>query len=289
MYFTRLMRSFSDIQIVSFKKNELANANELYTLTAASNDKYVIKFLDTQSTESVKTEMIIQENVKDVGLGTPQYVPLKNGSVVGDDYGRSFVLYKYLPGNQAVEVSKDLIYNMGITIAKIHHALQGVTMEDNNVQWLSLVNAKAELARYSGQLKASLSKLLADNSYILRSALPQALVHGDLTLSNILVKDRDVTAVFDFETAQNTVRILDIARTFLSLKRMQSYSSKDILTNLVAGYDSWSPCGLTNIERESLGAAINYTAAACAAWCVNNQQVSSAEAYLNITRNGDWL
>lgn len=280
----QIFKQFSQDELVEFTRNKLANANELYTIRTVDNQKYVIKFLETQSIESVETEVVIHERIRATGINIPHYLELSDGNVIGRDGDRSFVLYKYLDGKQETHAARPLFSEIGATLAKIHSSLEGVVVPSNESQWLSLANARHDLLNYSGGLKETLRKLLEDNINIFQHELPQSVVHGDLTISNILTGSDKVVAVFDFETAENTLRILDVARTFLSLRRTAEEPAEIILADLINGYNSATRSPITKPETHYFWTAVNYVAAACSAWCVTHKQDSSAEAYMRIIK-----
>jgi len=260
----RVFGEFSGDTLVAYRKNTLANANQLYIVTTASNKKYAIKFLETQNAEGAKSEITIQQKMRATSIRTPRYLPLKNREIVGTAGSKRFVVYKYVEGVQEKTATIQLIHDMGVTLAKIHQSIESVAVPFNGAQWLRLDNVRNELS-HSSAFNRRLSEMLDENIHIFGSSLPQTVIHGDLTLNNLLTKNGKVTAIFDFETAEKTLRILDIARTFLSLTRTTEHTAKTILSKLSEGYNSAADIPLTKAELLNFKAAIRYVAVACAA------------------------
>lgn len=279
-----LFNDFSRQKLVSSVRNKLAKANESYIVTTTSKKKYVIKVLETQSVESLKVEASIQEKIIAGGIVSPRYLQLSNGEILGKKKDKFFAVSEYIDGKREASVVPRLFFEMGGTLAKIHQSLTAMTVPFNSAQWLCLDNARHELDIYSGPLKNDLSNLLNDNIGIFGCGLPESVIHGDLTFSNIFTSSDKVVAVFDFETSENTLRILDIARTYLSLRREVDFPSAMILKQLTDGYNAVATDPLTDLELINLRSAINYAAAACAVWCVNHDQDNSARAYLGIVK-----
>lgn len=89
---------------------------------------------------------------------------------------------------------------------------------------------------------------------LFESNLPKALIHGDLMLDNVFADGESVTAVFDFETVEYSYRILDVARSCLSLAYAGSLDDEEILRALWCGYDERTrladnPCREGSLSR----------------------------------------
>lgn len=285
----RAFQTASKDKLVKFTKSKLANANDLYIVTTANNKRYVIKILTTQDFKTIPTEILIQEKISATGLKPPRYIQLGNGKSVGNIGDRKFVLYEYIEGRHESCATQSLIYEIGAALATIHQSIGGIIVPLNDAQWLRRENVHHGLRIYSGKLNVTLSKLLKENEHIVKGILPQATIHGDLTLNNFLTQNNKITAIFDFETAESTVRLLDISRTFLALMRTADQPANTILEGLRKGYDTTADLPLTDLELESFSTATRYVATACAIWCVNHAQEGAAKAYLRIIESTDWL
>lgn len=88
--------------------------------------------------------------------------------------------------------------------------------------------------------------------------------------------------VFDLETVDYNYRVLDLARTFLSLQSEAPDGLSDILNDLIEGYNAQSSNALTQAETDSLNLAIQFTAAACGSWCATHGSEQSAEKFANL-------
>ena len=78
-----------------------------------------------------------------------------------------------------------------------------------------------------------------------------------------------ITAVFDLETTEKTLRAMDIGRTAIDLAwEMKTTSVPDILEMLRDGYEEVD--ALTGKERDALPDTVRLAAVACSAWNYNN-------------------
>ncbi len=273
---------YSDDDLVSYKRNEIAFANEAYIVTTKAHKRYVIRLLRTQSLENAKVEATIQAKLQLAGLGTPQYLHLKNGEVVGNYGGRDFTIAEFMLGEHPKTISPKLVADFGATLASIHTSLHGMTIPTSNLQWLRPEYAERDFYAYFGSLKARFTILLHKGLELFELNLPKAVIHGDLMVNNVFAADDKITVVFDFETVDYNYRVLDLARTFLSLQSEAPGGLSDILNDLIQGYNTESSNALTQAETDSLNLAIQFTAAACGLWCATHGAEQSAEKFANL-------
>jgi Ser/Thr protein kinase RdoA (MazF antagonist) len=122
------------------------------------------------------------------------------------------------------------------------------------------------LAGYDGEAKPDLARLVQTGAVIFERNLPQAVIHGDLWMSNVFAKNDTITTVFDIETAEHTVRLVDLARTFTSMRFNSEISRSEIIKLLTKGYNSEANTALTAEEQANINLAIAYVAGACGTW-----------------------
>ena len=90
----------------------------------------------------------------------------------------------------------------------------------------------------------------------LYSKLPKQMIHRDLNLGNIIIRDEKVVGFIDFELSEKNIRIYDpcyaataiLSEIFNDTKNNEKWF--DIYENIILGYDS--VCKLTIEEKEAL-------------------------------------
>lgn len=128
-----------------------------------------------------------------------------------------FTISRFIEGETPKNVSPKLIKCFAITLAKMHNALSNTVVTINKSQWLSQKNFKSSLDSYDDPLRDSIFELVDSSHNLFNLDLPKTVVHGASWLGNVFASKGKIRAVFDMEGAENTYRILDIARTYLSL------------------------------------------------------------------------
>ena len=266
----KLFHIYSDSELTQVERNGAAFANDVYDLTDSNGLRYVMRVLKIQDPATVNLEARMQTMLNIAGIRTPQYLELSDNNFVGEQNGHSFTLSRRIEGKAPTSVTTELVFDFGATLARIHDCLRGVKILPNKMQWFNPAIAQEDLNVYDGPLKEKLVMLVGKVDVLLSSGLPEAVIHGDLWLSNTFAENDRVTAVFDFETAQNTARIIDLARTYTSMRRETDFPAQKIIDQLIEGYDSAANIPLTQIEKDKLKLAIAYVSGVVAAWHAAN-------------------
>jgi Ser/Thr protein kinase RdoA (MazF antagonist) len=267
---SKLFHVYSPVEIVEAERNTAAFANDVYNLTDAEGGRFIMRILKIQDPDTVNLEANMQMRLNSAGIRTAQYLEMGDNNYVGSKDGFNFTLSKYIEGSIPSNVSPELITDFGATLARIHDCLEGLIIPPNKMQWFDHGIAQSNLDMFDSPIKPKISRLVESGSEILNLGLPEAVIHGDLWLSNAFADHDKVTAVFDFETAQNTVRIIDLARTYTSMKRETDLTQDQIIDLLIIGYNSVSSKPLTPAEENSFRLTIAYVAGVVAAWHTAN-------------------
>lgn len=263
---TDIFHEYSPEDIVSAERSTEAFANAVYDITDTNGQRYFLKILRAQLPEVIATEAQMQQRLLRAGLRTPEYLEVTPGEYVGNHDDIRFIISRFIAGESPKHVTPALIENLGATLAKLHDAFQGVTIPDSGMQWLNYDRVTADIAGYDGDTKDELVDLLDASNSIFERGLPTSVIHGDLWMSNVFAEGDTITTVFDLETAEHTIRLIDLARTYTSMKFNSEYSTKEIIERLTTGYNSVAKTPLTDGELESFNLVIAYVAGACATW-----------------------
>lgn len=263
---SELFHHYSPDELATSEKNGDAFANDAYNLRAVNGAEYVMRILKLQLPETVEREVEMQHRLAEVGIGTPHYLTFDNGEHVGEHGGLTFTLSERIAGEVPKTASLELIGSFGSTLARFHYALKDTEVPFSKMQWFQPKNVHEDLEKYDGEAKPDIAKLIEDGEQLFQTDLPQTLIHGDLWLGNVFAEDDEVTAVFDMETAEHNYRIIDLARTYLSMRLETEYSKEDIIDRLFSGYDTVANKPLTQEEKDNFSLAIRYVSGVCALW-----------------------
>lgn len=284
-----LNRAFNCLKpgkIVSSANITRGLANISYLVTTDSDEKYVIRQLHDQTAHNARVESTIQKELKKNHIQVPVYLSLRNGDVVGEKSGYSFTISAFFEGTGPSKRSFKLARSYGKTLALIHDALdpKHIKIHPNPAQWLSFDVASKNITSCTGRLHDTLTEQLSHSKHILGLDLPLAIIHGDLMEDNVFAEHDEIVAVFDFETAQYGIRILDIARSYLSLGYRGELHPEKLKDSLFQGYDSVARHALTEEETKHFPLALTYVATACAAWLANNGGNEFVQPFLDAAK-----
>lgn len=261
-----LFHEYLPEDVVKATRSTEAFANEVYDIAVSDGQRYFLKILKKQLPEVIATEAQMQKRLLAAGVNTPEYLEIKPRLYVGEHNGTRFILSKYIPGSSPKTITPALIEGFGVILAKLHDSLKGIDIAPSAMQWLNLVRVERDLAGYEGEVKDILTQLVQTGKGVFDRNLPTATIHGDLWTSNVFAKEDTITTVFDLETAENTVRLIDLARTYTSMRFNSTYSAAEIIERLTTGYNSVAAEPLTSDEQSSFNLAIGYVSGACATW-----------------------
>ena len=276
---SELFHQHAPEDVVASEKNGAAFANDVYNLRITNGTEYVMRILRLQLPETVAMEADLQDRLKAAGINTPHYVSFANGEYVGEHNGLRFTISQFIEGKVPETATLNLIEDFGATTARMHDAWEGAIIPRSKMQWLHPENAANNLADYAGAYRTRLDSLIAAKNKLFSLELPEAIIHGDLWLGNVFASDDRVTAIFDLETAQNAIRVLDLGRTYASMKLETDFASDEIIDRLFRGYDSTARIPLTEMEKDNFHLVIAYVAGVCAIWHAA-QDTEYTEPYL---------
>lgn len=258
----KMVAQVSDSPMISAAQLALGYANQVYLVGLRDGRRLVVRVLDNQSPEGARNERLLQDSLVAGGIITSRFLPVDGDDVVGCIEDLSFTVSDYIEGSVPTDVTDDLARSFGATLARFHVAVDSVDYSHRD--WLDRDNALSNVARSSSAYRTELEALIGEAEPLFTSGLPVALIHGDLRPENTFADGDAVTAVFDFETAERNVRLLDLARTALGLAGEDSSAVEPMFGLVVEGYESVA--SVTDDEKAMGRLALRYVAGACAAW-----------------------
>jgi Ser/Thr protein kinase RdoA (MazF antagonist) len=261
-------RQYTVSPVVATSHLEHGHANESHRVELANGDSIVVRVLKLTTPERARQEVSIQHALVSAGMTTPVNQTMKNGDVVGEIDGHAFTISHMIEGQHPQVVNDDLVTEFGRVLARFHNATQQLDIAGSS--WLSEPTISQEIAAVDDPtMRLRLQQMRDDVLHLYDAGLPVANIHGDIWASNVFAENGRITAVFDLETTEKTLRVMDIGRTAIDLVlEMRTTSVPDILEMLRDGYEEVG--ALTDKERDALPNAFRLAAVACSAWHYNN-------------------
>lgn len=234
---------------------------ELWPVTATCGECYFLKRLSPWRNLPVADEARVLRRLSAQGIGVAEFLITEHATVVAGEADDTFVL---MPRLERDEVDPaDLVAleeSVGAAVAELHLALARYPWSAN-----SYVERLVESLRGDLMLPADLTEGLIDRRDGIAAtltALPDQLVHGDLTPENVLLRKPGVVSGFiDFDHLPLAPRVWDVGK-YLSRRmrlrwwgtRVPTSSRLDHIHRFLRGYQQVSP--LTGAEVEAIPGAI---------------------------------
>lgn len=280
-----ILKQFGMRGVVSWKLlPPTTSGNDTYSVDLGDRGVYVLKTLVRQSRESAEAEYKIQQLLSEAGIVTPRYLPSIDNAITVEYSSVQYVLSPSIDGFRQDVDTLQLAKDMGCVLAKMHYAVKGIALLPNEQQWFNPRNVISQLKVYNGPDKEYIADKSTKLFSLFEKGLPVSFTHGDLHTKNIFSENDKVTAVFDFESAEYSLRIFDLARTYLTYRKVTDLKPGDILNSLLAGYDSATCMRLAVDEVDCLNDAFIYVALLTAVSIYNHGNAPSSSAYLCIAR-----
>jgi Ser/Thr protein kinase RdoA (MazF antagonist) len=255
----------TDATVVSVTKL-VGHANETRAVELSDGERLVVRILIILTPAMARQEASVQQALIAAGIDTPVSLPLRNGDVVGDVAGTSFTVSRFIDGSQPAGVTEELMRDFGRIAARFHRATTHINVEAP--QWLSPAVVMSGLETFSDATFGEQLQRMADGArHIFDAGLPIATIHGDLWIGNVFSDGDRVTTVFDLETIETNLRIIDIARSALDAAFFGMDANR-ALREVAIGYGEVD--ALTQGELGHLTAAYRHVAVACALWNYEN-------------------
>jgi Ser/Thr protein kinase RdoA (MazF antagonist) len=260
-------RQYTSSPVVATSHLEHGYANESHRVELADGHSIVVRILKLTTPERARQEISIQHALVDAGITTPVSQTMENGDVVGEVDGHAFTISHMIEGQHPQVVNEDLVTEFGRVLARFHNATQQLDIAGSS--WLSEPTISQEIAAVEDRtMRLRLQQMRDDVLHLYDAGLPVANIHGDIWASNVFAENGRITAVFDLETTEKTLRVMDIGRTAIDLALEMKISVMEILEILRDGYEEID--ALTDKERDALPDAFRLAVVACSAWNYNH-------------------
>jgi len=280
------LTDFNIKKLISFiQLPKTTSGNDSYAIKTGDNERYVLRTLVRQTPLGAENEYKIQLALRAANITCPIYIFSNYGNIVASRNGFNVVVSQHIEGSPQSEDTIELAGDMASTLASIHDSLANVTIAANQQQWFNMTNVLHQLEHYHGPDKIFLERETFRYSIILNKDLPKALTHGDFHTNNVFSDMDKVTAVFDFESAEYTIRILDIARLYLTYIKMTNLEPEAVLEVIIRNYSQASTLSLTAHEIAELNNAFIYVALVSSVSIYNHGNTYSSEKYLVIAKS----
>lgn len=179
---------------------------------------FVFRYYESRSIESVLFEIHLMHYLKKKRFPCPALVKNKAGKYMGMAHGKPYVLFEFVEGqhieNPTEEQKKQLIQK----VAELQNITRTYRPRYTKYRWNYSTELCRDLAHKAAQevgTAQAAEKLAWVEQELARlqlpKALPKGICHSDFHFSNVLFKDGTFHVLLDFDDANYTLLMYDLA------------------------------------------------------------------------------
>lgn len=205
-------------------------------LTTCATGRYALRRYRQSDLSWVAREHALMHYVCANGVPAIEPLPLTNGATILEHQGALYALFPFAPGHQVAEheLTEQHLAVMGAFLARLHTVLRQYPHERVSRREFHVdpSAASAAIERYLAHLRALPTKQPSDHAAYERlhsqqawiaqhthvsldelAALPQQVIHGDYTHTNLFFEKGDVSAIIDWDQSYVAPRAWEVIRT----------------------------------------------------------------------------
>lgn len=150
------------------------------------------------------------------GLPTPHYLADDRGVYVNQFQGHNYIVYPYLEGKTPKRITAFLLKQVAEFMARLHQQSNTIKKAGNRFAWYTFSKKRADefekfilkkLPRYAEETRFLAKQVLVNT---LSARLPAGAIHCDVKFDNLLVRNKRISGVVDFDNCQKGAFVLDL-------------------------------------------------------------------------------
>lgn len=268
---TDFIKILSDYDLGEHKSSRPFTAGAVQTnfLLQTIKGKFVFRYYENRSKNSVLFESDLIKHLTDNNYPCPAQFENKHGKFVGTYKGKPFIIFEFVEGKHLKNPNERQKNKLVKKIAGLQNITKNYKPKNTNfrlnynikncrelarkeARTINTTNAREKLKWFEGELlKLELPK-----------SLPKGVCHCDFHFSNVLFKDSKFNSLIDFDDANYTFLVYDLAalinpfvksfewNTWTNFKKDENVFDFREARNTVSKYVKYRP--LSKSEKEHL-------------------------------------
>ena len=237
-------------------------ANSSFFLIA-NGKEYVLTIADDKPVEAVFNLVGLLDHLIEYEFPTSRAISSLEGEKVTIFQDKAVVLKEYIPGSTVRYISKEGLFSLGLTLARLHQIPapdfipQTHTYGSTQFPNAAGLNCDVEFEDWLAQR--------GDNYLSERPMdLPRGIIHADVFWDNVIYLDGEFQALIDFEDACNYFYVYDLASALFGTCVDAGKLNLKKASQIIKGYEQIRV--LTEDERRALQLFSVYSGVAISYW-----------------------
>ncbi|MBC8500823.1 MAG: homoserine kinase [Nanoarchaeota archaeon] len=211
----KLISKYPVGNLVSFERIKQGFMNYSYIITT-DQGRFVLRI--SKKTKKKKDRLFEIGMVNHLqGFPVPYYIKDNRNRYINTFKGHHYSIYLFLNGSMPKKTTKKLFKQVAFFLAKFHNKINSFESGINRFSWYSFTDERAdefekyllkEIPEYESEILYLKEELLKNR---LPENLPSGAIHCDVKRENILVHNRNLSGVVDFDNCQIGPFLLDLA------------------------------------------------------------------------------
>ncbi|MAF59742.1 MAG: phosphotransferase [Candidatus Pacebacteria bacterium] len=246
---------------VSYINEGVTNTNYL---VETSDGKYLFKIYNFKSEDQVQFEVNVLEELRRHDFPSPKVISRKDKLNIGVYKKKPSLLYVYIDGGVNKDWDGFMIKKVGKYMGKKHSLLKDFpdrskshTFDIDETKKL-VREGRSRFAEASFPEYESLLSFVEKNltGLSLSNDLPKGVTHHDIKHENVILNDKEIAGIIDFDLSYYGVLINDIATTIIWECFDGDEMNMEKAQSFIDGYEEERP--LTSVEKDNLCETIHF-------------------------------
>lgn len=192
--------------------------NSVYIINSKLRGRYVFRVYAYRSRQEVEFEIALLRCARDTGFKCPQPISRCDGALVSKLGANQCLVYPYIEGNSPRRLSRRILVELSDFLGSFHDASRELDTYHSpkkmdriglTVMAEHLLGSAALPDRLNAPIRTAINSLSMIESLL--SASPRTVIHGDLRPANLLLKEKKLMGVLDFDDSSPDHAIVDVA------------------------------------------------------------------------------
>ena len=255
--------NFFEVGQIIDTKRVGGNANKNYVVTTDQGD-YVFKLIIEHPRKDLEDEIQFLERLAQYNFPASYYQKSPQGNSIYESNGDLIVSMPKLNGENPT-LSPEVCAAIGQNIAKLH-TIPSENLPNRN-HWLRQTYLEDTISKVEKEFPDEAKKIRAEQETLKSfnyQELPMGIVHGDMSASNCLFVNNQLTAMLDWEEVGIAPVVLDLATCILNLCYQDNKLNPELYQKILESYQTVRP--LSSLEKTSLASAMKYAGLTLSVW-----------------------
>ena len=207
--FVKILEKYSIGRYITHEHLEWILENQVYILRT-NKGRYILKLLNNINLKSMKQQLELIDFLYKKGIPVVKNIKYNCGGEIFRYSRKYLVIQDFVKGYHPKRYSNTLIKDVAMNLAKMHKVLLNSRFKKGNRK--KCIFKKRDLSKdINPSIVGIQSELIKNLNKINQQKLRKAIIHGDISEVNLLVKNNKLNAIIDWDDSDYSSLVYEIA------------------------------------------------------------------------------